>query len=168
MAASHAPAVLEFERRNRAWFARTITDRGDAFFDGFDAGFEALLAEQDAGASAYHLLLDDDGGSVLGRFNLTHLRDGGADLGYRVAEDQGGKGVGTLGVRLLCARAARDLDLRRLRAAAAHGNPASVRVLIKNGFVRSREADPTELGGAEGAWYLRRLDTDAERAAAPA
>ncbi|NUV38105.1 GNAT family N-acetyltransferase, partial [Streptomyces sp. KAI-27] len=30
--ADHAPALLAFERENRAWFARTISDRGDAYF----------------------------------------------------------------------------------------------------------------------------------------
>lgn len=164
MVAGHAEAVLAFERRNRDWFARAVTDRGDAFFAGFDADFAALLAEQDAGGAAFHLLLDDDG-SILGRFNLRRIRDGGADLGYRVAEAAGGRGVATLGVRLLCARAASEHGVQRLRAAAADANPASVRVLLKNGFVRTGEADAADLGGAAGAWYLRRLDAE-ERTAA--
>jgi [ribosomal protein S5]-alanine N-acetyltransferase len=33
--ADHAPAVLAFELANRAYFAASITDRGDEFFDQF-------------------------------------------------------------------------------------------------------------------------------------
>ena len=34
--ADHAPALLEFEVTNRAWFARSIPDRSDAYFAEFD------------------------------------------------------------------------------------------------------------------------------------
>lgn len=152
----HAAAVLAFEQQNRAFFARTIADRGDAYFAGFPAGFRALLAEQDTGGSAFHLLVEDDG-SVLGRFNLTRIRDGAAHLGYRVAEHAGGRGLATAGVGALCAAAADRLGLRVLRAAAAHANPASRRVLVKNGFEAVHEADPAELGGQSGTWFERHL-----------
>jgi [ribosomal protein S5]-alanine N-acetyltransferase len=33
--AGHAPAVLAFELANRAYFAASISDRGDEFFDQF-------------------------------------------------------------------------------------------------------------------------------------
>ena len=33
--AAHAPAVLAFELANRAYFAASVSDRGDAFFDRF-------------------------------------------------------------------------------------------------------------------------------------
>ncbi|MGO4759286.1 GNAT family N-acetyltransferase, partial [Streptomyces sp. 2MCAF27] len=33
--ADHAPALLAFERENRAYFARSIPDRGDSYFTEF-------------------------------------------------------------------------------------------------------------------------------------
>jgi [ribosomal protein S5]-alanine N-acetyltransferase len=42
--AHHAPAVLAFELVNRAYFAASISDRGDEFFDQFPDRHTALLA----------------------------------------------------------------------------------------------------------------------------
>ncbi|MEU9169669.1 GNAT family N-acetyltransferase [Streptomyces sp. NPDC048420] len=152
----HAPAVLAFELANRAYFAASVSDRGDAFFDRFSERFEALLAEQETGLCAFHVLLDDDG-SVLGRFNLVDLEDGTANLGYRVAQHAGGRGVATTTVRELCRLAVTRYGLRRLRAATAHENIASQRVLSKAGFVAVGPADPADIGGKRGNWYQRDL-----------
>jgi hypothetical protein len=47
------PAVLAFELANRAYFAASISDRGDEFFDQFTERYNTLLAEQEAGLGAY-------------------------------------------------------------------------------------------------------------------
>jgi ribosomal-protein-alanine N-acetyltransferase len=154
--AGHAPAVLAFERANRAWFAASITDRGDEFFAQFTDRFRALLADQEAGRAAYHVLLADDG-SVLGRFNLIFTGDRGAELGYRVAQQAAGRGVATATVRELCQRAAASYGLRTLRAATADTNAASRKVLARAGFVPAGPADPAEIGGKRGTWYQRDL-----------
>ncbi|HSZ29434.1 MAG TPA: hypothetical protein VK784_06705, partial [Pseudonocardiaceae bacterium] len=78
--ADHAPAVLAFELENRAYFASFISDRGDEFFAHFAEKYDALLAEQDTGTCVFHVLVDD-GGAVLGRFNLFDVADGTAVLG---------------------------------------------------------------------------------------
>lgn len=65
---------------NRAYFAASISDRGDEFFDHFTTRFSALLVEQEAGISACHVLVDE-GGSALGRFNLYEFEDATAKLG---------------------------------------------------------------------------------------
>lgn len=98
--AGHAPAVLAFELANRAYFAASISDRGDEFFDQFTDRHSALLAEQEAGICAFYVLVAEDG-SVLGRFNLYDLEDGTAALGYRVARHVAGRGVATATVREL-------------------------------------------------------------------
>jgi hypothetical protein len=82
--AGHAPAVLAFELANRGYFAASISDRGDEFYDQFTERHSALLAEQEAGVCAFYVLVAEDG-SVLGRFNLYDFEDGTAALGYRVA-----------------------------------------------------------------------------------
>ncbi|MEV0908971.1 GNAT family N-acetyltransferase [Streptomyces hokutonensis] len=155
--ADHAPAVLAFELANRAYFAASVTDRGDDYFERFSDGYEALLAEQEAGVCAFHVLVDEDG-SVLGRFNLFDLVEGGsADLGYRVAQHVTGRGVATAAVGELCRLAATRHGLRTLRAATSDANIASQKVLAKAGFVPVGRALPAEIGGKQGTWYERTL-----------
>ncbi len=154
--ADHAPAVLAFELANRAYFAASISDRGDEFFDQFTERYNALLAEQEAGICACHVLVAEDG-SILGRFNLYDLQDGVAVLGYRVAQQVAGRGVATAAVQELCRLAAAQYGLRTLRAATNHDNVASQKVLTKAGFVPTGPAEP---GGRPGTWYQRDLAAD--------
>jgi [ribosomal protein S5]-alanine N-acetyltransferase len=154
--ADHAPAVLAFERANRAYFAASISDRGDEFFEQFTERHSAMLAEQEGGTCAFHVLVGDDG-SILGRFNLFNIEDGTAELGYRVAQDVAGRGVATATVRELCRLAAAQYGLRMLKAGTTHGNVASQKVLTKAGFVPVGPADPAHLGGKPGVWYQRDL-----------
>ena len=154
--ADHAPAVLAFELANRAYFASFISDRGDEFFDHFAEGYNALLAEQEAGTCVFHVLVAEDG-TVLGRFNLFDLQDGTAVLGYRVAQHVADRGVATATVQELCELAAAQYGLRTLRAATNLDNIASQKVLTKAGFV---PAGPAEPGGRPGTWYQRDLAGD--------
>ena len=154
--AGHAPAVLAFELANRAYFTEFISDRGDEFFDHFTERHIALLAEQEAGLCACYVLAGEDG-SILGRFNLYGIRDGTAELGYRVAQQVAGRGVATDGVRELCLLAAAQYGLHTLRAATTGENVASQKVLTKAGFVPVGPADPAHLGGKAGTWYQRDL-----------
>jgi ribosomal-protein-alanine N-acetyltransferase len=154
--ADHAPAVLAFERTNRTYFAASITDRGDAYFDHFAERHAALLAEQDAGRAAFYVLVDEDG-SVLGRFNLRLLGAGVAELGYRVAQNAAGRGVATAAVREMCTLVAPRHGVITLRAATSHANVASQRVLLNSGFVPVGPADPSDIGGKQGSWYEREL-----------
>jgi ribosomal-protein-alanine N-acetyltransferase len=158
----HAPAVLAFERMNRSYFAASISDRGDEFFQQFTARHTALLAEQASGIGAYYVLVAEDG-SVLGRFNLFLTGDGTADLGYRVAESIAGRGVATTGVRELCKLALVQHGVRTVRAATAHANIASQKVLLKAGFVAVGPAKPEQLGGKTGTCYQRNLNNVADR-----
>jgi ribosomal-protein-alanine N-acetyltransferase len=154
--ARHAPAVLDFEVANRGYFAASVSDRGDEYFERFAERFSALLAEQEAGVCAFYVLVDEDG-SVLGRFNLYDLQQGSAELGYRVAERASGRGVATAAVRELCRLAAERHGLHTLRAASADDNLASQKVLTKAGFVLAGPAGPAHLGGRAGNWYERDL-----------
>jgi [ribosomal protein S5]-alanine N-acetyltransferase len=157
--ANHAPAVLAFELANRAYFADSISDRGDDFFAQFSDRHSASLAEQEAGICAFYVLVAEDG-SVLGRFNLYNIGDGTAEVGYRVAQHITGHGVATATVRDLCQLAASRHGLRTLRAVTASGNAASQKVLAKAGFVPVGPADPAHLGGKAGTWFQRDLTGD--------
>ncbi len=154
--AGHAAAVLTFELANRAYFAASVSDRGEDYFDHFTDRYGALLAEQEAGICAFHVLVTEDG-SVLGRFNLVDIEDHTAELGFRVAQHAAGRGVATATVRELCRLAAARHGLRTLRAACAHRNAASRKVLTKAGFVPVGPAGPGHLGGKPGTWYRRDL-----------
>ena len=157
--AGHAPAVLAFELANRAYFAASISDRGDEFFDQFTERHHALLAEQEAGSCACYVLVGEDG-SVLGRFNLYEIENGTAVLGYRVAQHVAGRGVATATVQELCRLAAARYGLRTLRAAVSRENVASQKVLTKAGFLPAGRAD---LGGKPATWYGRDLADDRHR-----
>jgi [ribosomal protein S5]-alanine N-acetyltransferase len=160
--ADHAPAVLAFELANRAYFATAISDRGDDFYDQFPERHNAMLTEQETGASAFYVLVGEDG-SVLGRFNLYRISDGTAELGYRVAQDVTGRGVATAAVQELCRVAAAQYGLRTIRAATSHDNVASQKVLTKAGFVPVGPAAPADIGGKQGTWYRRDLEGSRER-----
>jgi ribosomal-protein-alanine N-acetyltransferase len=154
--AGDAPAVLAFELANRAYFAASVSDRGDEFFDQFADRYSALLAEQDADICAFYVLAAE-GGPVLGRFNLYDIEDGTAKLGYRVAQHVADRGVATATVRELCRLATVRHGLHTLWAATSCENVASQRVLAKAGFVSVGPADPADLGGKPGTWYQRHL-----------
>jgi ribosomal-protein-alanine N-acetyltransferase len=154
--ADHAPELLRFERENREYFARSISDRGDEFFDHFDERLQTLLDDQEAGGGAYYVAVAEDG-SVLGRFNLIFRGDGEAELGYRVAERAAGRGLATECVEQLCILAAVRHGVRTIEAATSDGNVASQRVLAKTGFVEAGRADPAHIGGKQGSRHRRDL-----------
>ncbi|WP_310964558.1 GNAT family N-acetyltransferase [Nocardioides terrisoli] len=154
--ADHAPAILAFESENRSYFAASISDRGDDYFEHFAEQHDARLAEQQAGEGAYYVRVAEDG-SVLGRFNLIFVGEGVAELGYRVAEHASGRGVATASVRELCALAVSRHGVSTVRAATADANAASRRVLLKAGFRLAGRAEPAHIGGKQGSWHQRDL-----------
>ncbi|MFH8391213.1 GNAT family N-acetyltransferase [Streptomyces sp. NPDC018036] len=158
----HAPALLSFERENRAYFAAVIPDRGDDFFARFDALLSERLAEQATGQAHFHVVVDD-AGAVLARVNLVDVERGSAVLGYRVAERAAGQGLATAAVREVCALAASTYGLRSLRAAATTDNAGSRAVLARTGFVVTGD---TELNGRPALTFERELPPAAS--AAPA
>ena len=141
--AGHAPAVLDFEQLNRTYFAASITDRGDDYFARFTEGYNALLAEQEAGICRFHVLVDGTG-AVVGRVNLIDLENGSAELGYRIAEKWAGKGLATAAVRAVI-ELAPSYGLTALRAGASDHNAASQAILTRTGF-RPVGVSSTDLG----------------------
>ncbi|MDT0450773.1 GNAT family N-acetyltransferase [Streptomyces hesseae] len=163
--ADHAPALLAFERENRAYFARSIPDRGDAYFAGFASIHEARLAEQETGGIHFHVVLDGSdsssgsgSGLLIGRANLVDVEwdveRGTAEVGYRIGERAAGRGVATAAVAALCGLAATTYGLSSLTARTTLDNPASRTVLERNGFVFVEEV---AVGGRPGVRYERRL-----------
>jgi len=146
----HAPALLAFERENRAYFAAVIPDRGDEFFTEFDMRHAQLLARQAAGTDYFHLLVAE-GGEVVGRVNLAEVAGGSAELGYRIAQKAAGQGLATAAVRKVRELAATEYGLTKLRARVTLDNPASRKVLEHNGFVAVGELT---LNGKQAISYI--------------
>ncbi|MDG9707828.1 GNAT family N-acetyltransferase [Streptomyces sp. DH10] len=153
--ADHADALLAFERENRAYFARSVPDRGDAYFTaaGFAERHRALLDEQHARVCRFHVVLDEEG-TLVGRVNLVDVTDGRAELGYRVGERAAGRGVATAAVAQVCRLAATDYGLTSLTAVTTLDNPASMTVLARSGFTR---VEDTTVAGRPGVRYVRHL-----------
>ncbi|CAG7643109.1 N-acetyltransferase domain-containing protein [Actinacidiphila bryophytorum] len=160
----HIPALLDFELENRAYFAASISDRGDDYFAHFDERLHALLAEQDAGICYFHVIAGPKG-EILGRVNLVDAADGEAELGYRIAERAAGAGLASWAVRELCGIAANSYGLTDLRAATTLDNKASRAVLARSGFEVVGES---EFGGRPGLTFHRSLAEFAVRPSAPA
>lgn len=148
--ADHAPALLAFERENRAYFAQSISDRGDDYFTHFADRHRALLAEQTAGVCRFHVITTGTG-EILGRVNLVDIADGAAELGFRIAEKATGKGLATASVREVLTLAATDYGLRKIKAAAAAANTGSRTVLTRVGFTLTGQK--INLAGKPGLWY---------------
>ncbi len=145
----HESAILAFEADNRGYFAKSISDRGDSFFAAFPERHKELIAEQEAGVSAYYVLLDEHD-AVVGRFNLYDISDGTATVGYRVAEHVSGRGVATSALESLCQIAKEQLGLRTLKAVVSDENVASQRVLLKAGF---EFVESIQVAGRRGALF---------------
>jgi ribosomal-protein-alanine N-acetyltransferase len=152
----HEAAALAFERENRAYFAQSISDRGDMFFERFSEQHRELMAVQESGKGAFYVFVDEHE-AVVGRFNLYDVQDETAVVGYRIAERVSGRGAATSGLRNLCRIAREDIGLRMLSAATGNENVASQRVLAKVGFVL---IGPTEVGGRHGSEFKLDLMPD--------
>jgi ribosomal-protein-alanine N-acetyltransferase len=151
--ADHAPALLAFEHENRAYFAASISDRGDDYFTHFDARHRALLADQAAGVHLFYVLVEVDG-AVVGRINLYDVTESTAKLGFRIAEKSAGQGLAQRAVVQICDIATAELGLTALLAAAAVENVASRAVLARTGFVPVGE---TMLAGRSAITFARAL-----------
>ncbi|MBB2487286.1 GNAT family N-acetyltransferase [Mitsuaria sp. WAJ17] len=129
--------LLDFEQRERAHFETWVHARPDAFYS--REGVEAHLEEAQAAADAdrAHAFLIRQQGRLVGRINLHRVQrehHGRAELGYRLGAGAQGKGWASEAVGLLLPIAFETLGLWRLEAVVRPGNPASTRVLEKNGF----------------------------------
>ncbi|WP_123517166.1 GNAT family N-acetyltransferase [Streptomyces sp. 2132.2] len=151
--ADHAPALLDFERRNRAYFARTVPDRGDAYFNEFADRHRALLDEQETGLCRFHVLLTREG-ELVGRVNLVDIEDGSAELGYRIGESAAGRGLATAAVAEICRVAQSAYGLTRLVAVTTPDNPGSMAVLRRNGFT---QVETMTIDGRPGIRHERPL-----------
>ena len=158
VAAADADALLRFEVEHRAYFERWVQARDPAFYsvDGVAAAIAAAEAAWAAGQACQYLVVDGD--RIVGRVNLTNIRRAHffcADLGYRIGEHDGGRGIASRAVALCLERAFGEHGLQRIEAVARPVNQGSIRVLERNGFHQFGHSRRSfELGGE---WFDRLL-----------
>lgn len=151
--ADHASALLAFDQENRAYFAASSPDRGDAYFATFAERHGELLAWQSNGTDFFNVLVDESG-SIVGRVNLVKVAAGAAELGYRIAERAVGRGLATAAVRQALGIAVTEYGLSVLHAATTVDNVGSRIVLTRSGFVPVGEV---VLSGRPGIRYRLEL-----------
>jgi [ribosomal protein S5]-alanine N-acetyltransferase len=154
--AADATELLRFELAHRAYFERWVNARDPSFYS--EQGVAAAITAAEMGRAhdhAHQYLIVDDG-RLVGRVNLTNVRRlhyQCAELGYRIGEHDGGRGVASRAVALCLSEAFGPLGLLRIEAVARPENQGSVRVLARNGFTQfGHSRRSVELGGQ---WYDR-------------
>jgi ribosomal-protein-alanine N-acetyltransferase len=132
--------LLELRLRNRDFFTRFEPRRAD-HNDGYTTGSLAAQTEnarvdaETGRAYAFGIFTLED--VLVGRVALSNVVRGAwqnATLGYYVAEEHGGKGYATDGIRLTVHFAFLRAGLHRVEAAVMPRNKASIRVLEKAAF----------------------------------
>ena len=156
-ALSDVAQLLDFEWTNRDFFEAAINARASSYYstEGVTEAIRTALEDVERDR-AYQFLLKDDAGTIVGRANLSGVKRAhfhSAVLGYRIAEAACGKGFACDAVAQIVTFAFGRLGLLRIEADARVENAASVRVLLRNGFVQYGHSKRSfELGGV---WYDR-------------
>ncbi len=156
--AADGAALLAFELQHRAYFERWVNARDPGFYSeqGVAGAIAAAETARAAGQAFQYLVVE--GGRIVGRVNLTAVRRAAfhcADLGYRIGEHDGGRGVASRAVALCLDQAFGTHGLLRIEATARPENGGSIRVLERNGFVQFGHSRRSfELGGR---WFDRLL-----------
>ncbi|MDQ1816248.1 GNAT family protein [Massilia sp. CCM 9210] len=160
LAHDDAGALLAFELANRAWFERNVEARDPAFYSPHGVARHIAHYLEGHAAGTWHpcVLLDEEG-RIAGRANLKDIdrSKGSAEVGYRIAHDQTGKGLATFALQNLIALARSTWQLRELRAEITLANQGSAAVLRKCGFVHAGELPRLAMidnAWADGARYL--------------
>lgn len=158
-------ALYAFELRNRNYFESWINARPADYYSLDAVALAIESAQQDAAKDLAYQFLVSENGVLLARVNLTqvkrpHLQQ--AVLGYRVGQEHQGRGVAKGAVRLALQQAFSELALWRVEATSRPENPASVKVLLANGFRQFGHAKRCFQLGAN--WYdLLHFEAHAEK-----
>lgn len=135
-----AAQLLAFELDNRTFFESRINARAADYYS--LAGVTRALAEAQFEAKTdlgYQYLIWHHELGIVGRINLSRVRRNhfhSAELGYRIAESVCGRGYASEAISQVLAKAFSTLGFMRIEAAATISNHASIRALLRNGFIQ--------------------------------
>jgi ribosomal-protein-alanine N-acetyltransferase len=149
-----ARSLLAFELANRAHFEAWVQPREEGFYslEGVQAAIAAAQAARLGDRAFQYLVFAQQ--RLVGRVNLHAVRRAHhdcAELGYRIAHGEGGRGLASAAVALCLAEAFGPLDLWRVEATARPENAASIRVLERSGFQRFGHSRRSVR--LQGAWF---------------
>ncbi len=138
MSQENIKEIYDFELENRQYFERTLPPRPAKYFnyESFKNLMNEILLEQLNG-ECYMCIVRDKSGKMVGRVNLSSIRGHNskrAELGYRISENEQGKGYASEAIRLILGEGAEKLDLKIIEAGTSTTNIGSQKVLFKNGF----------------------------------
>ncbi|AXT40418.1 N-acetyltransferase [Alteromonas sp. BL110] len=136
VAEKHVLSLLEFERNNKSYFEKSIAPREAAFYSINGVGnhvSELRYLQQQERAWGYVLVDKPRNNQIIARANIKNRQGNRAEIGYRVAQKESGKGIASRSVLFLIDEA-RSLGITTLCAEVMDNNPASEKVLIKSGF----------------------------------
>lgn len=152
-----ADALLQFELDNRAWFEQHIVPRPADFYtpEGVRVHIALYLSGYEQG-TWHPCVIVDEKGRIVGRANLKDLDRlaGTAEVGYRIAHNQTGKGWATKAVRHMTALASSQWRLSQVVAYVIKENVASAKVLEKCGYILA-DGEPMveDIGGVRRACH---------------
>ncbi|MFJ7186029.1 GNAT family N-acetyltransferase [Lysinibacillus xylanilyticus] len=143
-----AEELFEFEKNNRLFSEQMVPSRGEDYFnfETFKIRHKELLTEQQENESKFYLIRDNSD-KIIGRINLVDIDTTNdiAEVGYRVGQEYGGKGIGARALKLLLET---EISVTKIKAKTTINNIASQRVLEKNGFKQvSTSDDEFEMNG---------------------
>lgn len=152
-----AEELLEFETDNRRFFEKMVPGRGDDYYrwETFILRHQELLEEQERGICRFYLVKDPDG-NIAGRINLVDIdaEAGTAEIGFRLGENYGGKGLGSNALNLLLSS---ESILKQIHAKTTTVNKSSQKVLEKNGFIHMGISDDEFEMNGEKMRFVRYL-----------
>lgn len=126
-----AEELFVFECGNREFFEKMVPSRGEAYyhFDTFIIRHQEVLREQKNGFSQFYLVRNV-AREIIGRINLIDIDriNDTAEIGFRVGEEHGGKGVGNKALQQLFN------TILPIRGKTTTANQGSQKVLERNGF----------------------------------
>ncbi|WP_033543623.1 GNAT family N-acetyltransferase [Planococcus sp. CAU13] len=136
-----AEDLFRFEIENRAFFEQWVPSRGDSYYtrETFLKRHRELLAEQASGVCRFYLIKDPEG-NIAGRINLVDIdaASGTAEIGFRMGEAYGGKGIGSRALSLLLST---DSTVDKIYAKTTTVNKSSQKVLERNEFIHMGISD---------------------------
>ncbi len=117
------------------WHSVSREAFGDALQAMIDSAKGEHLPEGHVPETFYFLWEDDE---IVGQFRIRHylcdsLREGAGHIGYCIAKPFRGKGLATEGLRLTLEEASRIVPEEEIYLRVNRDNPASLRVMLKNG-----------------------------------
>ena len=130
-----APRLAELANNRHIWI--NLRDQLPSPYSRADAEAFIHLAN-DPDCTAHHRAIELPGTGFCGMIGLhpgTDVNRFSAEIGYWIGEPYWGRGIATAAVGQMLRVGFEELDMERIFAAVFSSNPASMRVLERNGFI---------------------------------